>query len=60
MVKFKKFLAALISSLACGSLVYFTILPAFIKAQEDDVNLHIKLEASLDNGATWHNYSGTE
>jgi len=60
MVKFKKFLAALIASLACGSLVYFTILPAFIKAQEDDVNLHIKLEASLDNGATWHNYSGTE
>jgi len=32
----------------------------YVVAQETGVDLHIKVEASRDNGSTWHNYSGTE
>lgn len=46
-----------------GGLIAFKSISK-IKAAEsgdvDGVDLHIKMEVSSDNGATWHNYSGTE
>jgi len=43
-----------------GSLFYLLNLTRAVKAQEDDVDLHIKLEVSDDGGDSWHNFSGTE
>ena len=60
MTKFKKVILGFGVALALGVTCYSLSLIQPVKAQEDDVNLHIKLEASLDNGVTWKNYSGTE
>ena len=51
---FKKIILAL---LILALVFFLTRLPK-TKAQDDEVNLYIKAEASADNGATWSNYSG--
>lgn len=58
-MKTKRFFVRLILvfALAFG---FAIALEGFVYAQELSVNLHTKVEASSDNGATWHNYSGTE
>jgi len=38
----------------------FLMFDGVVMAQEVSANLHIKVEASSDNGATWNNYAGTE
>jgi len=48
---------------AIGGLIYvkFTSQAQAAGAGDiDGIDLHILLEASIDNGATWHNYSGTD
>jgi len=49
-------LIILIALLGIGSLY---LAPAKKVRADDNVDLKIKLEASIDNGLTWHNYSGT-
>ncbi len=49
--------------LVLGGLIYTTFAPkaeAAAPGDLDGVNLHIKTEGSLDHGATWFNFSGTE
>jgi len=60
MVKSKMFFSGFFILLGLGLFFYSLSLLNPAKAQDDDVNLHIKLEASTDSGTTWHNYSGTE
>jgi len=60
MTKFKKIFLSFGIFMCLGFLVYSFCFKQSVRAQEDNVDLHIKLEASVDNGATWHNYSGTE
>jgi len=48
--------------LILGFILMMTIIliPSVSHAQQDNINLHIRAEASNDNGKMWHNYSGTE
>lgn len=54
----KNFFMVLIT-LAILTLFFFPSAHFKSTAQEDNVNLHIKVEVSKD-GTTWYNYSGTE
>lgn len=60
MTKFKKVLLGFGVGVCVLALALSWTIFKPAKAQEDDVNLHIKLEGSLNNGVNWHNYSGTE
>ena len=60
-MKLKNFIARALVAVLLALGVAVSV-EAFVYAQEREIaaNLHIRVEASSDNGATWHNYSGTE
>ncbi len=56
--KFKRLLTGFLFFLIL-SLISIYPQPKNAKADGNNENIDIRLEASKDNGATWHNYSGT-
>lgn len=56
-----RFVRIILTAVTMFALTFLINTPKVSAAGADDgVNLHIMAEASNDNGATWHNYSGTE